>query len=168
MALTLRPTSRAEWQAVADRIRRMRDRARDITPAWMAVVEWFAEQNAAQFVTRGARYRTPWRPLAPSTLQEKARLGYPPDPLVRTGALRTSLTVRPLGVEHVTPREMAAGTTTRYARFHQRGTRHGLPARPLFSAGQIRREQAVTTAIRNWIIDGEARVGGHVEMRGER
>jgi phage gpG-like protein len=168
MTLTLEPTDRAQWERTAAKIRGMRERAQDVSPAWQAVITWFAIQNALQWATRGQRYKTPWRPLSPATLHEKARLGYPPDPLVRTKTLRTSLTVRPLDVEHVTPHEMAAGTNTRYARFHQVGTRRGLPRRPLFSATQIRREQAVTSAIANWIISGEQKVGGRTVARGGR
>jgi hypothetical protein len=168
MALTLEAVSVAEWRETARKIRAMADRAQDVSPAWHAVIAWFAEQNRKQFATRGARYVTPWRPLAASTVQQKRRAGFPLDPLVRTTKLRDSLTRRPLGVEHVTGREMTAGTTARYARFHQVGTRRGLPSRPLFSAAQIRREQAVSTAIASWIITGEPKVGARTELRGGR
>jgi hypothetical protein len=167
MSLTLGATSPAQWRAVAEKLTAMRERAKDVTPAWQAIIDWFAEQNAAQFATEGQRYRARWAPLAPSTLEEKRRLGYPADTLVRTRRLRTSLTVRPLGIEHVTPTEMAAGTTVRYARFHQRGTRH-MPQRKLISAAQIRREQVVTTTVANWIIKGEAVPGGRTDLRGDR
>lgn len=158
---------RAQWQRVASQIRAMRDRAADVSPAWNALIDWFAEQNTKQFTSRGARYVTPWPPLSPSTIAEKKRLGYPVAPLVRTTALRTSLTQRPMGVEHITGREMSAGTDVSYAHFHQTGTRR-MPRRQLFSAAQIRREAAATTAVANWIISGERRVGGRTALRGGR
>lgn len=136
----------------------MRERARDVRPAWDAVVEWFADRNASQFEDRGAEYATPWRPLAASTLREKARLGFPLDPLVRTRRLMQSITMRPLDIERLGPREFEAGTADRKAVFHQFGTRNGLPARPLFSATRIRASNAVTYAIANWIIDGRRSV----------
>lgn len=168
MTLTLEPVNKAEWNRIARQIKDMRERAQDVSPAWEALLTWFSEQNFQQFLTRGTRWRTPWRPLAASTVAEKARLSLPREPLIRTGRLVHSITLRPLGVEHITGREVSAGTNVPYARFHQTGTRRGLPARPLFSSAQIRREQAATTAVASWIIKGEAKVGGRTVLRGGR
>lgn len=45
--------------------------------------------HGQNFDTEGASGRGPWAPLAPSTLRDRARLGFPPGPiLTRTGALR--------------------------------------------------------------------------------
>lgn len=151
------------------RIRGMRERSEDLSPAWEALLDWFADQNTQQFLTRGARYRDPWPPLAAATIAEKERLGYPLDPLVRTGRLRESLTRRPLAVELITPSRVSAGTDVDYAKHHQYGApRANLPRRALFVPGQIRAEQAATSAVANYIIRGEQRVGGRTVMRGQR
>lgn len=156
---------RQAFARLTDRVRDMRERAEDLTPAWDALLTWFAEQNFEQFLTRGARYRKQWSPLAPRTLREKLAKGYPLDPLIRTGKLAQDLTHRPLGVEHMTPTSVSAGTDIDYARFHMRGTRR-MPARPMFRPSQIRKEQAATTAVANWVIHGRAEVSGRTEMRG--
>ncbi|MBC8092166.1 MAG: hypothetical protein H7Y15_09565 [Pseudonocardia sp.] len=137
-----------------ERVEGMRTRAQDASPDWEVVLDWFADRNFAQFLSRGAEYRTPWTPLAPSTVAQKRRLGFPRDPLVRTARLVHSITLRPLAVERIGPREFEAGTDVAYARFHQGGTRAGLPARPLFSAAEIKASNAVTYALANWVIDG--------------
>lgn len=158
---------RRQWDRVRKQLRDMAARAKDVSPAWQALLTWFGEQNFDQFLTRGARYHTVWPPLAASTQAEKLRQNHPLDPLIRTGDLTRSLTSRPLGVEHVTPHEMVGGTDIRYAGFHQRGTSR-MPRRALFDPAQIRREQAATTAVANWILKGQARVGGRSVLRGGR
>lgn len=40
------------------------------------------------FSSKGSAIGETWAPLAQSTLEEKARLGYPSDPLIRTGAMK--------------------------------------------------------------------------------
>lgn len=149
---------RAAFAELRHRVRGMRERAQDVTPAWDALLDWFAEQERRQWAGRGARWRDPWAPLAPSTLAEKHRLGYPLNPLVRTTRLRTSLTQRPFGVEHMTPHAVTAGTRVTYAKFHQTGTRF-MPRRILFSPERIRREEVATRTIANWIIHGRAETG---------
>ena len=158
---------RREWDRVRKKLRDMADRAKDVSPAWHALLTWFGEQNLEQFLNRGARYHTAWPPLAVSTREGKLRQNHPLDPLIRTGDLAQSLTSRPLSVEHVTPHEMAGGTDIRYAGFHQRGTDR-MPQRKLFDPAQIRRERAATTACANWILKGQARVGGRAVLRGGR
>lgn len=155
------------FELLARRVREMRERSQDVSPAWEALLDWFAEQNQAQWLTRGSRYRKPWAPLAESTVAEKFRKGWPLDPLIRTGDLVQSLTHRPLGVEHITGRSVSAGTDVSYAKFHQTGTRR-MPQRLLFSPSQIRKEEAATSAVANWIVKGERRVGGRTVMRGGR
>lgn len=158
-------SSPEHWRRVHRRLRDMAERAQDASPAWQGLITWFAEQNFEQWLSRGARYHSDWPPLAASTREGKLRAGYPLDPLIRTGRLAVSLSVRPMDVEHVTPHEMVAGTRVPYGRFHQRGTSR-MPARQLFSPAQIRREKAATTAIANWIIKGEIKVGGRAVLRG--
>jgi hypothetical protein len=131
----------------------MRTRTQDLSPAWDALLTWWAQRNVTHFRNRGNRWKTPWKPLAPETVAEKLKLGYPADILVRTGHLRTSLTVRPLGIERLRPHDMEAGTGVRYAHFHQDGTKH-MPARPLVNARQVQLEGVSSTAVINWIVSG--------------
>lgn len=142
--------ARAEIQA-------MRRRAGNLIPAWQAFLSWWAVENRKHWSSRGTRWRTPWKPLAPITVEAKRRAGYPSAPLVRTGALRRDLTVRPLGFERMTQQTVEAGTRIAYAHFHQGGTRH-MPARKLVNARAVTAEGAASGAIVNWIVNGRAAV----------
>lgn len=142
-----------QLRRIRERLEGMQARSKDAAPAWEAVLQWFADRNFQQFLSRGAEYGTRWAPLKPETIAEKARLGYPHDPLIRTGNLVHSITLRPLGIEQISAREMTGGTDVGYAPYQHRGTDR-IPARPLFSATEIKASKAVTHAIANWIIDG--------------
>lgn len=146
-----------------DEVRRelhaMQRRTRDLSPAWEEFLHWWADTTAEQFSSRGRRWRTPWRPLAPRTVREKRREGFLADPLVRTTALRHSLTSRPLGIEHIRAHDLEAGTGVSVAHFHHRGTRR-MPARPLLNARQVAAEGAAGSAVLSWIVHGEPNVGG--------
>jgi hypothetical protein len=131
----------------------MRERVQNLSPAWDALLTWWAARNVTHFRNKGKRWKTPWKPLAPSTLAEKVRMGYSPDPLLRSGDLRKSLTLRPLGIERIYPHEVTAGTAVRYAHFHQDGTKR-MPARKLINARQVQLEGVSSTAVINWIVHG--------------
>lgn len=152
------------WQQARRRIAEMKWRADNLIPAWDALLDWWAAENRKHFATRGQRWRTPWPPLADSTITEKLRLGYPIDPLVRTGRMRSQLVGRPLGFERLTQTSMAAGTRLERAVFHQRGTRR-MPRRQLVNATQVTREQAATSAVRSWIVSGRATVNPAEALR---
>ena len=65
-----------------------------------------------------------WAPLAPSTLKEKARKGYSPKPLLRTGHLRTSL------LAFFDDRRAGLGSELEIAEYHEEGVpENNLPAR---------------------------------------
>lgn len=145
--------------AVRRRLQEMRERAEDLSPAWEELLDWWAHTNVEQFHSRGARWRTPWPPLAASTRAQKRREGFLADPLVRTTRLRGELTGRPLGVEHIRASEVDAGTDIPYARFHQGGTRR-MPPRRLVNNAQIAAEGAAGSVVLSWIMSGEPNVGG--------
>jgi hypothetical protein len=145
-------TARGFAKARAD-LQQMRERAGDVSPAWGTLLDWWAARNMTHFRNKGRRWKTPWKKLAPSTIAEKLRLGYPLDILRRTDKLRDSLTKRPLGIERIRPHEMEVGTAVKYAHFHQAGTRR-MPARKLINAAQVQREGVSSTAIINWIVFG--------------
>jgi hypothetical protein len=158
MATTMRIDFNFEgFEEVRARLQAMRERSGNLVPAWEAFATWWSRENREHWQTRGARWDTTWAPLSPYTLREKARLGYPLDPLVRTGALRRDLTLRPLALESFSQRSMALGTRREYAKFHQRGTSR-MPRRRIVNARQVDAENAIGSAVKNWIVHGEAAV----------
>lgn len=79
--------------------------------------EWFASEGGGT-----------WPPLAPSTVRDKIRDGYPADTLIRTGDLLESLTDPAVAMEigqgrstlgTFTRNSMTWGTGREYAHFHQ-------------------------------------------------
>lgn len=147
------------WNRGRAQLQAIRERAQNARPAWEAFLDWFAYGNRRQFGTRGARWRTPWRELKPATVAQKRSLGYTTDILIREGTLMRSVADRPLNIERVGPHDMEAGTALKYAKYHHFGApRARIPKRPLWSEKQIREEGAATSAVRSWIIDGDARV----------
>jgi len=152
---------------VKRKIKGMRERAQNVTPAWQALLDWWTRGNTQHFGTRGGRWRTPWPELSPGYLADKRADGWMGDILVRTSDLRRSLTDRPLPIESLTPRELVAGTNVKYAAYHQNGWRregHESPRRQLVNAAQVRAEGAVSGAVVNWIVRGEQRVSA-LEVR---
>lgn len=155
-----------QWADARRELRAMRDRAQNAQPAWNAFLDWFTHGNRQQFGTQGKRWGTPWRELKPRTVAQKRSLGFTTDILVRESILLRSISDRPMDFERVGPHDMTAGTGVAYAGYHHRGApRAGIPARPLWSAAKIKREGAVTSALKSWIISGEARVSARTEGR---
>lgn len=152
------------WEEARRRLLDMKARANNLIPAWDELLTWWAQQNRAHFAGRGERWRTPWPPLAPATIAEKIRLGYPTDPLVRTGRMRSQLVARPLGFERLDQTSVIAGTRLERAVFHQRGTKY-MPRRQLVNARQVTAEQAATSAVRSWIVHGRATVNPAEALR---
>lgn len=152
------------WEQARRRLMEMKLRSQNLIPAWDALLDWWARENRKHFTSRGQRWHTPWPPLAASTIAEKVRLGYPKDPLVRTGRMRSQLVGRPLGFERMSQTTVTAGTRLERAVFHQRGTRR-MPQRRLVNAVQVTREQAATSAVRSWIVSGRATVNPTEALR---
>lgn len=142
---------------VRRKIHDMRARADNLMAAWQVLLDWFADQERAQFGSRGARWHTLWPELAPSTVIQKRREGYMGDILVANTSLMRSLADRPLAVERVTAHEVIAGTNVKYAIYHQMGTRH-MPRRALIDAEQIARGNAASSAVISWIVTGRPSV----------
>lgn len=143
MSVEVRVTSGASRQI--RQLRAMQRRAHDPLPAWRKVGRYMAREIAKQFRTRGARFSTPWRPLAPSTIAEKRRLGYPRTPLVRTGALKREFTGRPLDIERYMGNVAFFGSNNPIAAYQHFGTRRNgrrhIPARPILKVTpDMRRE----------------------------
>lgn len=149
---------RRGWTRARRKIHDMAARAGNVQPAWDVFLDWFAHGNRQQFGSRGVRWKTPWRELKSATVEQKRNLGYTGDILVRDSTLLRSVSDRPLSYERMGPHDMSAGTLVRYAKFHHHGApKARIPKRPLWSVAQIKREGAVTTALKTWIISGNAR-----------
>lgn len=87
----------------------------DFTGLWERFADTLADTEHERFATEG---HGEWPPLAPSTIREKTRLGFPLTPLVRTGTLERSLTDREIAMR-LTPQAMSWGTDVHYAKYHQ-------------------------------------------------
>lgn len=148
---------------LAQRFRDMRARAGDLSPAWGEFLNWWADTNVEHFASRGRRWRSNWKPLAPSTVASKRREGLLAEPLVASTALRGELTGRPLGMERIEASSVEAGTDIAYARFHQFGTRR-MPARRLINATAVAAEGAAGSAVLTWIVDGQPNTGGGLRL----
>ncbi len=93
-------------------------------------------QIAAQFFSwvqrnfdeEGGLSTRPWVPLRPSTVAEKARLGYSPKMLVRTGNLRQSF--QPFSDQDQAGIGARASFGVDYAQVHEEGGGN-VPARPM-------------------------------------
>lgn len=99
-------------------------RFEDYTPVLRgSVLTTLKRMEALQFDTEGSVFGGAWPPLAPSTIREKARLGYGGFPmLVRTTQLRKSLAgfgKNGWSILQVTPFALTFGTRVPYAEYHQ-------------------------------------------------
>jgi phage gpG-like protein len=98
-----------------------------------------------------------WPPLAPSTIAEKSKQGYPPDPLVRTGTMRAHLLDPNYAVER-SHDSFAWGTDDPYAAFHQTGTTR-MPMRQVIpDPFPVRDRQLLESAVVDWVNDAAARM----------
>jgi hypothetical protein len=168
-AATFVPTftfDKRRWSKARTELKAMRARTQNAQPAWNAFLDWFTHGNRQQFGSQGKRWGTPWRELKPRTLAQKRSLGFTSDILVRDSILLRSVADRPMNFERIGPHDLSAGTGVEYAGFHHRGApRAGIPRRPLWDTAKIKREGAVTSALKSWIISGEARVSARTEGR---
>lgn len=82
-----------------------------------------------------------WAPLAESTMEERARLGFSEDePLKRTGELRDSISRAVHGLDAV------IGSTSDLMIYHEFGTSR-MPARPVLGPAAFRNRRAVETLV---------------------
>lgn len=101
----------------------MADRARGVLPVWPKVGDYLAGEFTKQFDSEGAHfYSRKWKPLEPNYLRWKIKHGYDPRRLHQTGAMRDSLTSRPMAVETYSASSATFGTNDPKAKWHQNGT----------------------------------------------
>lgn len=136
----------------------------DFTGLWERFADTLEDVEHERFATEGFGE---WPPLAPSTIREKTRLGFPVTPLVRTGALEESLTKRELAMR-LTPQSMSWGTDVPYAKYHQGWQDEGVPTDegrpPVRKVLDIRLEdrRRLEASMVGWINEVAARTLGRV------
>ncbi len=98
-----------------------------LAPAWEKIADDLRDDVLEQFRNEGGVFRKSgrWMPLAPSTIKDRMRKGYPGDhPIMfRTGYLLASL-MYPFAdkhIEEVTETSLTFGTSVPWAKYHQFG-----------------------------------------------
>lgn len=112
VGVDVRGTRRAA--GLCDRLSR---RLADGTPALRGIVDSLTDAQAERFAGRGRR----WRRLSPETVRIDRQQGRDPRPLILTGTLMRSLTVRgaPGQLVHVGPTSLTFGSRVFYAKFQK-------------------------------------------------
>jgi hypothetical protein len=120
-------------------ISRLQRRLDDGRPALTGLVDRILYFQRERFEGRGTR----WRKLSPATQRLDRQQHRDPRPLVLTGALMRSLTVRgaPGQLLEITPSQLRFGTRIYYARFHKQG--QGVPKRAPAGLTRIQRVELV-------------------------
>ena len=98
------------------------------------------------FDVAGAMQTPRWAPLSARTLKEKARLGYSPQPLLRTGNLRQAFASyydANKGGIGARASYFSGGKKFDYATVHQFGSEH-IPARPMLPPPAYVRQTAIS------------------------
>jgi phage gpG-like protein len=88
------------------------------------------------FQSGGSMQKPAWRPLKPSTLQEKRRKGYSGTPLIRTGHLRQSFR------QFYDNNQAGVGSEVPYSQYHETGTRF-VPQRAMLPPQDVALDYAV-------------------------
>jgi hypothetical protein len=99
------------------------------------------------------KWGTGWPPLSPATMLLKSRMGYPDEPLVRTGALKGAVESAEWQASRRGMSEFVGILEVPgYGRFHAEGTRF-MPARDFtFIADDV--ESDIANAAEDWIFGG--------------
>lgn len=137
---------------VAQLLSEMADRTRGVYFAWPSVGDVIADALDKQFEAEGAHfYSRKWAPLKPEYLAWKVKAGLDPRRLHATGAMRASLTSRPMSLEQYFGARAVFGTRDRKAAFHQNGTRF-MPRRQIIRVTEDLADD-VSSALARWIFD---------------
>lgn len=131
----------------------MGTRAKSFTNVFSWARERLALSNAANFASNGLPSGNAWDPLDPEYGAWKSRHFPGAPPMVRTGKLFKSLTSLRGAGNVITPQMAEFGTTVRYAKFHQDGTRHMPKRQIVFEPPLFARELGDKVA--RWVNDGD-------------
>jgi hypothetical protein len=116
-----------DFDRVAGEVRTRADALARLDAPLQRALEALRDSVREAFDSEGAAVGASWPPLNSRTLREKRRLGYPAQPLVRTGLLRDGWEVRLEGAGSA--RSGVLASLAPYARTQQAGM-GPLPARP--------------------------------------
>lgn len=131
-----------------------------------AAVPAIKRAHARVFATEGAAGRGAWPALSPVTLEERARLGFAPGPILhRTGALRAHVLGTPAEITRhghdvtlrITPDRNVNGVP-KYRALAKGNPATNLPGRPMVAIGPAG-ARAVTSAIQRALRAAAARHG---------
>lgn len=129
----------------------------DLTSLWERFARTMSSIEQERFSSRGYGE---WPALAASTLAQKAAHGFPLDPLVRTGALRDSLTDPGTAGKDRGPQHFSWGTDVEYAEYHQDGT-DKMPQRKVLEIRVEDRQRLERDQV-SWLNETAARTWGRV------
>lgn len=106
------------------------DESRDRTQPNRQLATQLTGWTQRNFQAGGGMQSPTWAPLKPSTAKRKAKLGYSPLPLMRTGHYRQSF--RPFYDND----RAGVGSEVAYSKYHEGGTKN-MPARPALPSEQV-------------------------------
>lgn len=130
------------------------DRLLDPSPGLAIVAERFNEIAKGEFDSQGGNFGG-WDPLRPATLEDRARKGYGPTPILeRSGDFMRGLTddTDPEHVVRITPEELHWGSTTPFGNYHMTGTAN-MSARPPFRMDELDKK-TVVVILRRYAMTG--------------
>lgn len=141
--------------SVQERLKRLRN----LRPVWRSILAYLQQATIEQFATAGGRSRDKWEPLSPAYAIRKAQV-WPGKPILRASdRLFQSLTGRNQdSIVEIDARSLIWGTSTPYARYHQRGTAR-MPQRKIIVVTKADRRQ-ITALVRAHLAN-QARVSGY-------
>jgi phage gpG-like protein len=149
-------------QHISREIVRTGVRARQLNPVFRSIFRRLEEIHAEQFLSRGERGGTPWEPLKPATILQKAREGasQPDWPEVRHQHLFEGMTSPESEYNETIYNEEWAvwrllGDPAEYGAIQQKGAPSiNLPPRPL-SVFTLADRESFVKEIQRWIVRGE-------------
>lgn len=114
-------------------MKNLSSRVRNLDPPLRGFGNYLGRKTEQQFVQQEDPDGRPWADLAPSTLAQKRRQGYPDDILTRTGKMRRSF-------KAIASSRSLTITMSFPAQFHQSGTRK-MPQRRILGLNPERRDE---------------------------
>jgi len=136
-------------------------RGADPRPAFRSIMDEMRLAEDPWFRSHG---QGAWPDLADVTRQTKERLGFPADPLVRTGLMGASLTLRSGRgtIRTVNKEGFRFGTRVFYANFHRYGSGNTPERNPLIPIDEHTRTRMVYD-VKHYLLTGN--VAGNVTYR---
>lgn len=122
-------------------LREQQARLRDLSPAWRSVSAYVRRQTVQQFDSQGGRSGAQWQPLTPGYERRKER-AFPGQPILRASdrLFRSLAAEGSENINLIEPQRLIYGTSTPYARYHQRGGKR-LPKRQILAVTETDRRQ---------------------------